>query len=224
MVLGIVAAVVFVFVSAVFFTEKLGKDSPIRRLFSIIHKPLGYLLVALAAVHIALVLPLIRQRPVIVYILGAAMTVCAIAAITTWYRTKDKRRAFLWHKLCAFGMAPLLIAHMVFCITGLNEYVREVAAISFSDPQISAVADGEYTGECNVGYIYAKVRITVRDGTITKIDLLEHRNERGKAGEGVIDEILCEQHTNVDAVSGATNSSKVIKKAVENALEKGING
>jgi len=53
---------------------------------------------------------------------------------------------------------------------------------------------------------------------MTKIDLLEHRNERGAAGEGVLERMLDAETTAVDAVSGATNSSRVIQRAVEDAL------
>ena len=69
-----------------------------------------------------------------------------------------------------------------------------------------------------MGYIYAKVRVAVKGGEIASIDLLEHRNERGAAGEGVLERIVSEQNVGVDAVSSATNSSRVIEKAVENAL------
>jgi uncharacterized protein with FMN-binding domain len=151
------------------------------------------------------------------------MLICAMAAIIIWHRMEDRRKAFVWHKVCALVLALLLISHIVFCVTSLNEYKRDVAEIPFSDPEIHAVANGEYTGECDVGYIFAKVKVTVIDGAITSIELLEHRNERGKAGEAIIDEMLSEQRADVDAVSGATNSSKVIKKAVEHALIKGIN-
>ncbi|MGE4354272.1 MAG: FMN-binding protein [Oscillospiraceae bacterium] len=223
MILGIITAAVFVLVSAIFFTQKLKDDSQVKKLFAVIHKPLGYLLVALAVVHLAITLPLIRQRPFIIYLLGIGMVTCTMAAIIVRCHMEDKRKAFAWHKLCALAIALLLILHVVFCVTSFSEYKRNVAAIAFSNPDISSVADGEYTGECDAGYIFAKVNVTVIDGVITNIDLLEHRNERGKAGEGVIDEILSEQCTDVDAVSGATNSSRVIKKAVENALEKGIN-
>lgn len=40
-----------------------------------------------------------------------------------------------------------------------------------------------------------------------------------KVAETIIDKIIDEQKIDVDAVSGATNSSTVIKKAVENALK-----
>ncbi len=50
------------------------------------------------------------------------------------------------------------------------------------------------------------------------IDILEHKNGRGKPAEIVVDRMVEEQKIDVDAVSGATNSSIVIKKSVENAL------
>ena len=123
------------------------------------------------------------------------------------------------HRIAALCMALMLAAHVVFCITSFSEYKREVAAISISQTDISALADGIYEGDCDVGYIYAKVRVTVIDGRIIAIDLLEHRNERGAAGEGVLERIVSEQNVGVDAVSSATNSSRVIEKAVENALK-----
>ena len=60
--------------------------------------------------------------------------------------------------------------------------------------------------------------MTVRNGVITSIDILEHKNQRGKPAEVVTDRIIEEQKIDVDAISGATNSSTVIKKAVENAI------
>ena len=67
-------------------------------------------------------------------------------------------------------------------------------------------------------FVYAKVKVTVQSGVITNIDILEHKNGRGSSAEVVADRIIEEQKINVEAVSGATNSSTVIKKAVENAL------
>lgn len=53
---------------------------------------------------------------------------------------------------------------------------------------------------------------------IIKITILEHDNGRGEAAEAITDSIIREQKIDVDAVSSATSSSVVIKKAVENAL------
>ena len=73
-----------------------------------------------------------------------------------------------------------------------------------------------------MNFIYAKVEVTVEDGEIVSINILEHRHERGKAAEAITNKIVDEQKIDVDAISGATNSSTVYKKAVENALKNGL--
>lgn len=130
-----------------------------------------------------------------------------------------KKRTILCAVIC------LLLVGLICFVIYLNsvaDYKQAVKEISFDRIDISNIPDGVYTGECDVNFIYAKVKVTVQDGKITKINILEHKNGRGKSAESVIDEIIEEQRIDVDAVSGATNSSTVIKKAVENALEKGL--
>ena len=56
----------------------------------------------------------------------------------------------------------------------------------------------------------------------TDIELTEHQNGRGTPAEAILEEMLREQTTDVDAVSGATCSSRVIRKAVEEARAKGL--
>lgn len=102
------------------------------------------------------------------------------------------------------------------------DYKQAVQEISIGDIHIDDVADGVYIGECNVNFIYAKVEVTVKNKEIEKIRILEHKHERGQAAETIVDQIISEQKIDVDAISGTTNSSKVIKKAVETALKNGL--
>ena len=102
------------------------------------------------------------------------------------------------------------------------DYKRAVVETTIGEIDIADVSDGIYIGEYDVNFIYAKVEVTVEDWEIVSINILEHRHERGKAAEKVIEKIIEEQKIDVDAVSGATNSSTVIKKAVENALKGGL--
>ncbi len=106
-------------------------------------------------------------------------------------------------------------------LKSVADYKRAVKETTFDGIEISDVPDGVYVGEYDVDFIYAKVEVTVRGGVIADIDILEHKNERGKSAEIIVEKIIEEQKINVDAVSGATNSSIVIKKAVENALNGG---
>lgn len=103
-------------------------------------------------------------------------------------------------------------------LKSVADYKKAVKQTSFNEIDISGTSDGIYTGEYDVNFIYAKVEVAVKNGRITDIKILEHKNGRGKSAEAVIYKIIEEQKIDVDAVSGATNSSTVIKKAVENAL------
>jgi uncharacterized protein with FMN-binding domain len=110
---------------------------------------------------------------------------------------------------------------LLWYLNSVRDYKDEVASIVTGDIDPSKIPDGIYTGDCDVNFIYTKVEVTVQDGVITDIKLLEHKNGKGKPAEAIINDILKKQSLDVDAVSGATNSSKVIKKAIENALTDG---
>ena len=115
----------------------------------------------------------------------------------------------------------LFLTSLIFAATYLKsvaDYKKAVKETTFSGISISNIPDGIYMGEYDVDFIYAKVKVTIQNRTITGIELLEHKNGRGKPAETIIDRIIEKQKINVDAVSGATNSSIVIKKAVENAI------
>lgn len=115
--------------------------------------------------------------------------------------------------LMAIGLAVGL-----WYLNRVNQYRQQVAAISYQDMDISALPDGVYTGSCDVDFVMAKVEVTIRGGALEQVRLVEHHQGRGQAAERITEDIVKEQRLDVDAVSGATNSSKVIKKAVEEAL------
>ena len=124
-------------------------------------------------------------------------------------------------RILSFTAILLFLIGLIFMAVYLKsvaDYKRAVKETTFNNLDISNVPDGIYIGEYDVDFVYAKVEVTVQNGVITNIDILEHKNGRGSRAEVVVDRIVEEQKIEVDAVSGATNSSTVIKKAVENAL------
>ncbi len=125
-------------------------------------------------------------------------------------------------KMISFIILLLLLIALICGVVYLKkvtDYKQAVGETTFGEIDIADVSNGIYIGEYDVNFIYAKVEVTVEDGEIVSINILEHRHERGKAAETVIEKIIDEQKIDVDAISGATNSSTVIKKAVENALK-----
>ena len=122
--------------------------------------------------------------------------------------------------LCAVMLFLLVgLVWGVYYLESVTDYKQAVKETTFEEINISDISDGVYIGEYDVDFIYAKVEVTVQNGEITNINILEHRHERGKTAEVITDSIVDEQKIDVDAISGATNSSTVIKKAVENALK-----
>jgi len=87
------------------------------------------------------------------------------------------------------------------------------------------VGDGEYAGEGKGFSGPIKVSVTVQNHRIVKIAILEQQEVVeywSKVIEKIPQEMLKKQNIDVDAVSGATYSSKGLIEAVTNALEKGM--
>lgn len=84
---------------------------------------------------------------------------------------------------------------------------------------LSEIADGTYHGLYESNLVSAEVDVTVVNQQITKIIITRHDTLFGKDAEVVIDDVLLEQSLEVDDVAGATYSSNVIKRAIENALQ-----
>ena len=101
----------------------------------------------------------------------------------------------------------------------IGNMVRNVQNISVSMPDISSVQDGNYIGEYSITPVHVKVEVSVSNHRIANITILQHDNGLGSTAESIVNDVVQEQSLDIDAVSGATVSSKCILKAVENAIE-----
>lgn len=106
------------------------------------------------------------------------------------------------------------------CFT-IKTLVNGVNRITVSSPTIADITDGTYVGEYSVAPVYVKVEVSVTEHTITNVKIIEHENGLGGKAEKIVDDVISRQSLEVDAVSGATVSSKCIIKAIENALQSG---
>ncbi len=126
-------------------------------------------------------------------------------------------------KRAIIGVLALAVAGGIFFglryYMQLQEYKKRIEGIVISRVDLSNIRDGSYRGSFDAIFVGAEVVVQVKNHTIERIDLVKHKNERGAKAEAIVDKIISEQSVTVDVISGATNSSKVILKAVENALE-----
>ena len=106
-------------------------------------------------------------------------------------------------------------------LTVISCNTSSLAEIKASLPDMNGKSDGVYRGNYNLSGSPVKVTldVTVQNNNIIAIKIIEHfRSPIGKKAEKITERIIEEQSLNIDAISGATGSSKAIMKAVENAL------
>jgi len=118
-----------------------------------------------------------------------------------------------------YTVVALLAAVSLMSSCGSIREMKEFSETAvFAEPQLQDLEDGQYIGEFEKGLVAAEVTVLVRDHAIESIEILRHDNGKGKKAERIVDDIVARQSLQVDIISGATYSSTVILKAVENAL------
>jgi uncharacterized protein with FMN-binding domain len=114
----------------------------------------------------------------------------------------------------------ILIAVIIpFANRGLRfyRYQQQMETLELGEIHPETLPDGTYSGSYDVVLITVEVEVEVSDGIIREIQLI-HEHDRGARAEVVVQRVIENQSLNVDTVSGATDSSRVILKAVEQAL------
>jgi uncharacterized protein with FMN-binding domain len=125
-----------------------------------------------------------------------------------------------------FGIIGIIV--LLLLIFGLNfyfkmkNYKQRIASIKIQDVNINKVKNGKYIGEFKTDFVYIKLKVIVYNGKIKNIKVLENKNEKSGKIKIMTKRIKQYQSLNVDTISGSTASSKIILKATENALTKGL--
>jgi len=102
-------------------------------------------------------------------------------------------------------------------------YRRIISEIEIRTPNLTEIQDGTSTGYFDAILVSANVDVTVEEHRITEIVINSHHHGRDRAldAEEIIVDVIENQSLEVDTVSGATNSSLVILKAIQIALDNG---
>jgi uncharacterized protein with FMN-binding domain len=117
-------------------------------------------------------------------------------------------------------MKKLFLMIMMLSVLGcaFQEMIR-VRQMDIQNVDINSIQDGEYIGSYSYSGFEYKVKTIVSAQKILDIEILQNRDtEHARCAEGVLTEILKRQTPNVDAISGATTTSRALMKAVENSL------
>jgi uncharacterized protein with FMN-binding domain len=110
----------------------------------------------------------------------------------------------------------VLTAIFLFVTDGLSE-VMNTPLVGID---LSEVPDGSYTGVYEFKRWSNTVVVHIKDNRITAIDIEKDMSgaEITNCAEEIIRRVIAEQNTIVDAVTGATVSSKAYLMAIEDAI------
>jgi uncharacterized protein with FMN-binding domain len=111
------------------------------------------------------------------------------------------------------------LAVIILVISNCSTTYKNIQA---SLPDLNNMQNGIYHGAYSLpkSPLSAVLDVTVENHILTKISIIEHNcSPVGKKAENIIEKIIEHQSLGIDAISGATASSKTILMAVQNALQ-----
>ncbi len=120
--------------------------------------------------------------------------------------------------LIILAVIILLAVVCAIFISQISKNLEELSDIPLDNVDLSVIPNGIYAGSYNAFPIAVEVEVKVQDNKIIAINLIKHRNGQGKAAEAISEMVVDAQSLKVDAISGATYSSKVILLAIKDAL------
>ena len=110
----------------------------------------------------------------------------------------------------------IFLAIVLVMFIALTNGLSEGASVQIDGIDLTTVADGIYVGEYNFKRWSETVFVFVRYGEI--VEIRAEKNRVHDISEDIVTRVIAAQNTTVDTVSGATVSSKVLLKAIENAF------
>jgi uncharacterized protein with FMN-binding domain len=142
--------------------------------------------------------------------------VVSISVIKPWGQRKPKKimnRKLILILGTIFG--TLLIAGLVSQYLQLNQFRN----LKINEIDLTGLADGYYSANVNYGYEYS-ARIYIENNKIKTIQFPQNRESvYARLAEGIKHKIIKQQKINLDTVTGATTTSKILMKAIEKALK-----
>lgn len=132
---------------------------------------------------------------------------------------KKGKKAIKLIFIIIIGVITLAVIAGIVAVKNIENEFENLKAVEISNVDFTKFEDGDYLGNYEVFPISVKVSVTIKGKKITNINLVEHKNGQGKNAEMLIPQVIEKQTLKLDTISGATSSSIVILKAVEDAFK-----
>ncbi len=130
-----------------------------------------------------------------------------------------KRQLFKVNRKVQFIVVGTILMFMLASLVMMSVSLEQYRKMKIADSDLSILTDGKYHGKATIGGFTYEVGAIIENHKIIDLKVTKNRSSAyARFAEGVIPRILEKQNANVDAITGATTTSKVLMKAVENAF------
>jgi uncharacterized protein with FMN-binding domain len=121
--------------------------------------------------------------------------------------------------IIAFAFLVAIIMMSIFSTIKKYQTENYVKKLPVSIIDLSTIADGNHTGSFSYSHIGYKVNVSILEHRITAIEILKGPlSDNHKKAEAIIDAVIAAQSLQVDQIKGAAFESKLLLKALDNAL------
>ena len=103
-----------------------------------------------------------------------------------------------------------------------RNYYKQAAKLPFYNVQVQSVPDGTYRGKVYTNFMHVQLDVSVADGKLTKIDIIENEGAYGKKVAPILDTMIAQNTSVVTAVKGEELASIVFVACVDDALYQGL--
>ena len=143
--------------------------------------------------------------------------IVTLSVFKPWGPSKLKRR---WPRAVSLCMATAVVAGLAAQLWQQEVRLEKFRRMPVAILDVSNLQDGRYNGRDIQGDFTFRVRVTVADGRVAAVDVLANRNTY-YAGLATLaaDKLVGRSQNDVDAISGATTTSKALLRAVSDALQ-----
>lgn len=100
--------------------------------------------------------------------------------------------------------------------------LKQAAKLPFYNVQPSQVPDGTFHGKVYTKFMHVQLDVSVQEGRLTKIEIVENQGAYGKKVQPLLDEMIAQNNTVVPAIKGDEIGSIVFIACVDDALFNGL--
>ncbi len=116
----------------------------------------------------------------------------------------------------------LILSIIMYSQRRTRSYYKQAAKLPFYNVQAQDLADGTYRGKVYTKFMHVQLDVSVADGKLSKIEIIENEGAYGKKVAPILDKMIAQNNSVVPAVDGEELASIVFIACVDDALFNGL--